>query len=414
VWSYDVKVGTDLVLDVDAKIAGDPKQELRIDDDMKPFVDGSTHGTAVRYRVRLAEAARRLNDVDTAYESGGAVFAPPSSWLLRPTNVPSSGRFRVHVATAEGVDFATGLHGAGKDTWEADVDALEESGFAAFGALRRGRVAGHPVDLVVARDVKLSDAVVTRWLTTEVGALEGWSLRPWPSTLFVAPGEQDVMRGKTLGDGGATVLFRVGKAVTAANIMEDWVAAHELVHVSFPALDPDHAWFAEGMATYVEPLARVRAGLLSSEKMWNDLVEGLPRGVSPPDAGGLVGTHDVDRVYWGGALYFLLADLRIRQRTNGQHSLEDAMAAASHEANVTTHWPIDRVLSAGDHATGTNVLAELYGEMAKKAFAFDLAALWARLGIKKGGASVTFDDHAPDAALRQAVTRNVARRSVGL
>ena len=90
------------------------------------------------------------------------------------------------------------------------------------------------------------------------------------------------------------------------------------------------------------------------------------------------------------------------------------MAAASHEANVTTHWPIDRVLSAGDHATGTNVLAELYGEMAKKAFAFDLAALWARLGIKKGGASVTFDDHAPDAALRQAVTRNVARRSVGL
>jgi hypothetical protein len=420
-WSYDVHVDPELDLDVDAALRTRPETVLAVDEDVQPFVQSVARrseagGVRVRYRVRLGAAARTLRDVDTAYASGGAVFAPPSSWLLRPATVPARGRFRVRIATAPGVRFATALHRTG-DSFEADVGDLDQAAFAAFGALRLATLHDRPIAVAVAPDVPLADAVVVDWLTAEARAIEGYSLRPSPAVLFVARGDSEVMRGKTLGDGGAAVLLRVGTSVSERNLLEDWVAAHELVHVAFPALDGEHAWFSEGLATYVEPIARVRAGLLSAARMWSDLCEGLPQGVPAAGATGLTGTHERERVYWGGALYFLLADIRIRERTRGARSLEDALRGISgsraDRANVESHWPIDRVLAVGDGATGTTVLAELYREMAGRAYRTNLDELFARLGVRKAGESVTFDESAPLAPIRRGITEGVARGSAG-
>jgi hypothetical protein len=394
---------------------------LTVDEDMQPFVQsGPRHregsGARVHYHVRLGNAAQSLKDVDTAYVSGGAVFAPPSSWLLRPAKVPATGRFRVRVTTVPGVQFASAMHRTG-DAWEADVGDLEQAGFAGFGALRLVTLPDRPIAVAVARDVPFSDAVVVDWLRAEAHALEGYSLRPWPAVLFVAPGESEVMRGKTLGDGGASVLLRIGTTVSDTTLRGDWVAAHELVHVSFPALDGDHVWFSEGLATYVEPIARVRAGLLKVERMWSDLLEGLPQGLPAAGAGGLVGTQERERIYWGGALYFLLADIRIREQTRGARSLEDALRGISgsrtDRAGVESHWPIERVIAVGDSATGTTVLADLYREMAGRPYRANLDALSTKLGVRRAGDSVTFDDTAPQASIRRAITDGVAPGSGG-
>ena len=42
---------------------------------------------------------------------------------------------------------------------------------------------------------------------------------------------------------------------------------HELVHAAFPDVAEEHHWIEEGIATYVEPIARVQIGDLTPEKI---------------------------------------------------------------------------------------------------------------------------------------------------
>ena len=66
---------------------------------------------------------------------------------------------------------------------------------------------------------------------------------------------------------------------------------------------------------------------------------------------------------------------------------------------------IDEVLRIGDAATGTRVLQDLYRDVKATAVTPDLELLWSRLGIPNDPKSEAFDDHAPLAAIRIAVTR---------
>jgi predicted metalloprotease with PDZ domain len=229
----------------------------------------------------------------------------------------------------------------------------------------------------------VDDRAVAEWLGAELGALTDFFGRA-PSdelAVFVAPGTAEVTRGETLTGGGSSVLIRLGTKVhVPSDLRDDWVAAHELIHVTVPSTDYEHQWFSEGLACYAEPLARVRAGLLTEEKMWADLEEGLPRGLPKSGDTGLDGARDIGRVYWGGTLFFLMADLEIRERSGGNQSLRDGLRhLASRGANGEARWPIERLLATIDEGTGSHVLEELYGRQGRKSEPVDLAALWKRL-----------------------------------
>jgi hypothetical protein len=211
-------------------------------------------------------------------------------------------------------------------------------------------------------------------------------------------------RGETLGEGGPAVLVRASNEVTATTMRDDWVMTHELLHVSLPSLPRQQVWLSEGIPSYVEPIARVRAGMTTAEKVWRDLVEGIPQGLPGAGDEGLDRTHTWGRTYWGGSLFCLVADVRIRERTNNARSLDDVVRAiVATGADVEAHWDVDRVLETGDHATGTTVLSDLYREMALAPGSVDLAAFWKRLGVAVDGERVTFDDTAPLAAVRRGI-----------
>src|SRR5262249_5325506 len=151
--------------------------------------------------------------------------------------------------------------------------------------------------------------------------------------------------GKTLGNGGASILLPIGLATTARELDEDWMLVHEMVHLGFPSVPRQHLWLEEGIATYVEPFARARAGRLSVEEAWRGLMRGLPNGLPERGDRGLDNTHTWGRTYWGGALYCLLADLEIRERTAGKRSLDDALRAIlSAGGNVAVRWDLSRAL----------------------------------------------------------------------
>src|SRR5262249_7695814 len=154
-----------------------------------------------------------------------------------------------------------------------------------------------------------------------------------------------------------------------------------------------------------EPIARARRGLLSAEQVWEGLLEGLPKGLPGPHDLGLDRTPTWGRTYWGGALYCIVADVRIRQRTANRKSLDDALRAVLERGgNVSTTWPLTRVLDEADRATGVPVLRELYAEMGLTPSSLDLADLFRQLGVSLRGDDILFDDRAPLAELRRAIT----------
>ena len=75
-------------------------------------------------------------------------------------------------------------------------------------------------------------------------------------------------------------------------------------------------------------------------------------------------------------------------------------AGGNHEQD----WSIARVLSTADKAVGGDVLTRLHNEMGAKPVTPDLAALWRDLGLRPRGEALDFDDSAPLAAIRKAIT----------
>ena len=202
---------------------------------------------------------------------------------------------------------------------------------------------------------------------------------------------------------GRRLRIRVGRRSEIQDLAEDWVLVHEMLHLGFPMLHRRHRWMREGLSTYVEPIVRARAGLIDESGVWARFTSRMHHGLPQSGDRGLDHTPTWGRVYWGGALYWMLADLRIRQSTEGRRSLQDALRGIARAGGTARHtWPIRRALRAGDAATGTTVLIELYEAMRAAPYPVDLESLWNDLGVTN---PASLDDGAPLAELRHAITR---------
>jgi hypothetical protein len=214
-----------------------------------------------------------------------------------------------------------------------------------------------------------------------------------------------VRGGTTWGYRGAAIRLPLGRDSTEADLKRDWVIVHEMVHTALPDLDDRYNWLSEGLAVYVEPIARVQAGDLTAQEIWQAVMRDMPKGLPQAGDQGLDNTDTWGRKYWGGAMFCLLADVEIRKRTGNRLGLQDAMrgvlaAGGNHEQD----WPIARVLSTADKAVGVDVLTRLHDEMGPKPVTPDLAGLWRDLGLKAQGENLEFDDTAPLAAIRKSIT----------
>lgn len=222
--------------------------------------------------------------------------------------------------------------------------------------------------------------------------------------LIVPRAGQGVGSGKAWNYRRPALRIALGGQATEEHLRRDWILVHEMVHLAFPPVADRHNWIQEGLASYIESVARAQAGQIAPEQVWFDLVSGLPKGLPQTGDRGLDHTPTWGRTYWGGALYCLLADLEIRRRTGNRFGLQHAMRAVLASANRETGLPLERLLAIGDHAVGVPVLTELYDSMKDRPAPVDLDALWQRLGVRPAGRSVILDEGAPEAALRRAIT----------
>lgn len=222
-------------------------------------------------------------------------------------------------------------------------------------------------------------------------------------------GRDGIGQGTTWGDMAgfpAMTRIRIGQHATQADLKDDWMMTHELTHTAFPSLPDDQHWMEEGLATYVEPLARVMTGELAARQVWHDMVRDMHQGEPAAGDRGLDHTHTWGRTYWGGAMFCLVADVEIRRETNNRKGLRDALQAIVEQGGTIDHnWDLPRALAIGDKATGTHVLSRQYSEWRDAPVSVDLDALWLRLGIRRSGNDIEFVDDAPLAKIREAIAK---------
>jgi hypothetical protein len=223
--------------------------------------------------------------------------------------------------------------------------------------------------------------------------------------LRVVPEEGGGVRsGTTWGNDGGVIRVTVGREVTDDELHNDWVLVHEMTHLALPDIGDEHNWLSEGMAVYIEGVARVQAGNRTESDVWSEELHSMPRGLPQPGDRGMDHTHTWGRTYWGGAMFCLMADVEIHRRTQNRFGLQDAARAILRASGgLGTDWPIERVLKTGDAAVGTPVLEDLYAQMKDAPMTPDLMGLWHKLGVEPDGASVRLTDDAPLAQIRQSI-----------
>ena len=222
--------------------------------------------------------------------------------------------------------------------------------------------------------------------------------------VHVTPGS-GVRGGRTTRDSGLMIQVSVGSGATAADLAADWVLVHEMVHLALPEIGRRHNWLAEGLATYVEGVARAQSGNRGAADVWAEYRRSMPLGLPHDGEGGMDETSTWGRTYWGGALFCLQADVAIRTETRNRHGLQTALRTILGDTGgFGAERDIEQVLRIGDRATGTTVLEDSYRRSRAKPLTPDLALLWTRLGVPADPATQPFNDHAPLAAVRIAIT----------
>lgn len=268
---------------------------------------------------------------------------------------------------------------------------------------------GRTVSIVFADGAPgLDRARTIAWINRAMTALMGYfgqlPVAQYGLLVIAEPGD-GVGHATTFGYGGAITRIRVGTGATDAAFARDWVLVHEMLHTALPDLPRRSLWLQEGNATWVEPVARVAAGQLPASEVWRQAIIGMPRGEPGPGAGAIDGTMDHGRLYWGGATFWLLAEIAIIEQSRGRHGLRDAMRAINRASGGNiVDWTPEAMMAVGDRAINAAVLTDLYARFVAGPVSTDLDGLFARLGVAASGGGVVFNDAAPLAAIRRRIT----------
>lgn len=371
-----------------------------------------THRGTLAVMLRCRGSTRCAARALTGWLLGGALACgasfdrPESSPTTKPSALPASPskteRPHGHPESSASSDSTTpskSPHGNGRRAQAADAEVV---------ATLDRQVGVTPISISIrTAELELGHDVLADWIAACARAVaDYYGGFPVPQL------DVDVVAGRGDGIGfgqafsGRRIRLYVGAGTTQTDLDNDWVLVHEMLHMGFPFLHERHGWMREGLSTYLEPIVRARAGWTSDEQVWRRWLERMPLGLPGDGDRGLDRTRTWGNTYWGGALFWLLLDVELRQATDNAYSIEPMLrqvVAAGGHARVT--WPIEKVCRQADAGAPVPAFTQLYRSVAEQPIAVDLPDLFERLGVRLDGTGVAFDDNAPWAHVRRAITR---------
>lgn len=192
--------------------------------------------------------------------------------------------------------------------------------------------AGARFDVAWDRSAHAADEPAMRaWITEAAEAVQAW-YGEFPVTrveIEVRAVEDEARElGLACGFSGPRLFIFVRKTAGRRALLDHPVLTHEMAHLAFD-LRSEKTWMAEGQATYVEVVARPAWPQADPARTRATLVRGLRTGLPVAGDGGLDDAalfRSTRRLYEGGLLFWFVADVEIRRRTENRRGvrLDDA------------------------------------------------------------------------------------------
>jgi hypothetical protein len=233
-----------------------------------------------------------------------------------------------------------------------------------------------------------------------------------PSGKNARGGDSPVIFGRITRRDGETVELFVDPDHPIEAFYSDWTATHEFSHLMLPLLSQRYRWISEGFASYYQNVLMSRAARYTPEFAWQRLSEGFERGresrpdLSPNDAaaGGI--RHARMKVYWSGAAIALMADITLRERSNGEESLDTVLGRLQQCCLPSKRrWSGPQLFRKLDTFTESPVFMPLYRQYANDANFPDVARLMSDLGVSTNpDGDVSLDEQSPLADIRRAIS----------
>lgn len=366
----------------------------------------------VGYAVSLAEggslhaAVRRV---------GSDVVASPNAWLWRPERrtIDATATLRLQLPPGLSALLPWPVEGERR---QLDASAFRFDSYAAIGRFDvvRSEVDGVAIEaalldgtLAIGADAALA------WLRGAVRVAAG-SDGKFPaqrlSALVVPAGdhEEPVPFGMVARGGEPSVLLLVSETAREAALASDWVLPHELSHLLLPFVEREQAWLSEGFATYYQEVLRVRAGVLSEREGMQSLASSLRDAAAgdgdasvPAESARMHATQRYRKVYWGGAAFWLAADVELRRRTQGHRTLDALLHTLRAEGGHDV-WTADALIARLDALAGSPVFSQGRDDALARPFPTFEPTLEA-LGVRGSADAIELDDAAPLAEIRRAL-----------
>ena len=168
------------------------------------------------------------------------------------------------------------------------------------------------------------------------------------------------------------ILFYINPNRPLDEFINDWTAYHEFTHLYIENPGPYGIWFSEGLASYYQNILQSRAGLLSASKAISKLRKGFESGRNDNRHADLTLeqlSYDMReyraymRVYWSGALYFLQADLALRNSINNNPdvgTLDDVLRVYGECCLSTKRRSALSIAEEFDRIAGQEIFVPLY------------------------------------------------------
>ncbi|GMR16956.1 MAG: hypothetical protein BMS9Abin32_002 [Gammaproteobacteria bacterium] len=380
--------------------------------------------TCLNYTVDLAGAAAEYHS--SRMLAAGNIVVSPSLWLWRP-EISSTSTLRIHFRLPDGVAVSTPwpADGARPDTFRLGKSPQSSAAPVVFGDFYYEEIAVPGSRLQVAmlngKD-PLNHAAIARWLraaATDVSLAYGRFPNPSPQVVVVPVGDERsnsaVPFGRVIRDGGETVELFVNQHMPLEAFLNDWTATHEFSHLMLPYVDRKHRWISEGFAQYYQNVLLARSGTYTDLQAWQKLYEGFERGrrshpeLSPNEAADRGVKNALMKVYWSGAAFALLADVRLREQSAGRESL-DAVLGRFQACCLPSKriWSGPELFSRLDTLTDTPVFMALYRRYADTAGFPDASVILQRLGLSVANGKVRSRRSAELQEVRQSITQTDA------
>ncbi|HET6619491.1 MAG TPA: hypothetical protein VFG64_06090 [Dongiaceae bacterium] len=358
-----------------------------------------------RFTYELGTLARSEDNMGSAMPFGEAVLVTPG-FLLPLPDTQRAVMLRFRFRFPAGGSILTALRANQDGYYQVPLLRLDEAGPLILGDVKGHAVAGDP-ELTLAippGSFKIAPERLAVWVSAVAEANRRfWGRSPAKGGLAIlVPSPRDgVPFGRVLSLGGAVVTVLVGEQATPRQLYDDWVLVHEFIHLGSPLMRDSGAWLNEGFATFYEPVLRARAGWKSEDDVWREWIGSMPRGMPAMTD---IGLENAGRggIYWGGALFVLMAEIESLKTSNGKIGFSDCLRTVLAEGGDVTHkWETMEFLGRCDEMLGKPVISTLARQHIEKGSAMDLDQLWRRLGVSMAeDGAIRYDDKAELAWLR--------------